>query len=396
MSKKKQGDTDINKEEIKIPAFLLDKSAEEKRLNDLLILKCLNEATKNFFIKEANLTGKEVSTAPIAVEIGTRVKYSRYFLKGQTVNIETIKNMQDDLFSDNYELVTGQSKEKLKESFNLIVKDFRGLNLDTWEKKVVIACYCAIERQNATPQMPCITIGTKADLYREVLDKDKRGNYGGKERELFDKAFERLKTKEHQLVFYKTVKDGKKTKREYVLVQAAFISGVIINYTAEHEGVQSLKEIKDKGRYLIQFNPVIFEGLIDNFRLIPKNVSREIKVICPDVKRTTPLMEDFILWLHTHDSRKTEIRRIKATLIKELKQDALYKKYKKRVIQNLHECYEIAKRTGYITKYEIDQKGKESIVDVFWLNPDKFYHINGKPEPGQVAIDVEPAEIIKA
>ena len=380
MSKKKQEDIDINKEDMKIPIFLLDKSSEERRLNDLLITKCLDEATKSFFIKEANLTGRDLSIAQVTPEVETRTKISRHILKAPSVNIETIRNMQSDLFSGEYELVTGQSKEAIKERFNLIVKDFRGLNLDYWEKKVVIACYCAIDKQNANTQTPFITIGSKADLYKEVLEKDKKGNYGGKERELFDNAIERLKAKQHQLVYYKTVKDGKKIKREYVLVEAPFITGIITNFIAEQDTEQSIKEIKDKGKYHIQFHPVIFDGLIDNFRLIPKNLSREIKAICPEIKKTTPLQEDFILWLHTHDSRNIEIRRTKEVLIKELKQDALYKKYKKRAIKNLHECYEIAKQTGYLTGYQIDQKGKECIVDVFYLNPDKFYHIADKPK----------------
>lgn len=331
-------------------------------------------------VRDLNITGQEVALPAITTETGTRAKISRHFLKAQTVNIETIKNLQSDLFSGEYELVTGQSREALRERFNLIVKDFRGLNLDFWEKKVVIACYCAIEKQNASTGTPYITIGSKADLYKEVLEKDGRGKFSGKERELFDNAIERLKKKQHQLVFYKTVKDGKKVKREYVLVEAPFISGIVTNYTAEQDTEQSIKNIKDKGRYYIQFHPVIFEGLIDSFRLIPKNVSREIKAVCTDVKKTTELMEDFILWLHTHAPHLTEIRRTKETLVRELKQDALYRKYKKRVIENLHECYEIAKRTGYLTDYKIDQKGKEFIVDVFYLNPDKFYHIKDKQQ----------------
>lgn len=338
--------------------------------------------------KGLTLAGQEVSTSPLAQEIETKAKISRHILKAQTVNIETIKNLQADLFSGEYELVTGQDKRILQERFNLIVKDFRGLNLDYWEKKVVIACYCAIDKQNASTGTPYITIGSKADLYKEVLEKDKNGKYGGKERELFDNAIERLKAKQHQLVFYKTVKDGKKTKREYVLVEAPFISGIITNYTAEQDTEQSIKEIKDKGRYLVQFHPVIFEGLIDNFRLIPKNVSREIRTICQDIKKTTPLMEDFILWLHTHDPRLTEIRRTKPVLIKELKQDDLYKKNKKRLIENLHECYDIAKRTGYLTDYQIDQRGKECIVDVFSLNPNRFYHITERRKT-TIAVDKE-------
>lgn len=331
-------------------------------------------------VTDLNITGQEVSLPAVTTETGTRAKISRHFLKAQTVNIETIKNLQSDLFSGEYELVTGQSKEALRDKFNLIVKDFRGLNLDFWEKKVVIACYCAIEKQNANKGTPYITIGSKADLYKEVLEKDKRGKFSGKERELFDNAIERLKQKQHQLVFYKTVKDGKKVKREYVLVEAPFITGIVTNYTAEQDTEQSIKNIKDKGRYFITFHAVIFEGLVDSFRLIPKNVSREIKAICTDVKKTTELMEDFILWLHTHDPRKTEIRRTKEVIVKELKQEALFKKNKKRCLENLRSCYEIAKRTGYLTGYDIDQRGKECIVDVFYLNPDKFYHIKDKQQ----------------
>lgn len=332
-------------------------------------------------IKEKNLTGKEVSPALITTEIDTRAKISRYFLTAQSVNIDTLKNFEADLFSNDFELIPEQDRQKLKDRFNLIIKDFKGLKLTYWQKKVIISCYCLIERQGANKNRPAITITNKTDLYREVLEKDKPADgYNWGERKLFDKALEELQTQKQQIVFFKTTMEKKKKIREYVMVEAPLISSIITHYkeNPKDNAETSHIDIKEKGEKIISLNPVIFDGLIDKWRLVPKNIAREIKGTCEDIKRVTPIMEDFIFWLHSHSPENNPVRRNRETLIKELGLEQEYKHNKKRVKEKLLETYDIAKRTGYLTKYETDIKGSREYLDVFYLNPSMYEHLKPK------------------
>jgi len=331
-------------------------------------------------IKEADLKGKDLSkAAPLPSESQTKAKFPRYFLNAMTANIETVKRYEGDLFSDEFELVDTQDRKVLKDRFNLIIKDFHGLSLTYWQKKVVTACFCLIDKQGATAERPTIDIENKSDLYKEVLEKDKKGRFGGQERRLFDEALEELQTQKQQVIFKKGVKNQKgKPQWQYIMVEATLITNRVYNFTADIDE-NSPTDIKDKASQTIHFNPVIFHGLIDEWRLVPKNVSREIKQACPDVKRVTSLQEDFILFLHGFPSKYNPIRRSRPVLAQELKIDKDYKKNKKRTTEALLQAYEIAKQTGYLTDYLLDEKGKFLIVDVFFLNTDRFEHMKEKP-----------------
>lgn len=311
-------------------------------------------------------------------ELEDKVKMPLNILKAQMTNIETLKNYQASLFSGEYELVTGQDRETLKNNFNLIIRDFKGLTLDYWEDKVLTACYCLLNRQNSNKLNPHIIIETKAELYQEVLEKNKGGRYGGKEREKFDKALKSLQATIHHFVYRKAVKDGKKLKTEFVTIEAPLITSVVCNYVSENDNENTAQDIKEKGRYFISFHPIVLDQIIEHFRFLPRNISKEIKALCSEVKQTTPLMEGFIRWLHAHSMKSTEVRRTREALIRELKLDKQYKTQKGRTIKALHQAYEIAKRTGYLKDYAIDQKGKECIVDVFYLNPNKYEHLQTK------------------
>lgn len=159
-------------------------------------------------------------------------------------------------------------------SGNMDLKYYKGLNLSYWQKKVVTACYCLIEKRRATAQSPAIEIENMADLYAEVLERDDKGRFQGGEREKFNEALEELQTTKQQIVFYKTVKDAKgKKKREYIIVQAPLIAEIVSHITIDDGKTVDDETIKNKANKTIQFNPVIFQGLVDDWRLIPKNIT---------------------------------------------------------------------------------------------------------------------------
>jgi len=321
---------------------------------------------------------KEINRASPPIALETKAKVSRFFLNALTMNVEQVKRYEADLFSDDFEIIGTQDKARLKNQFNLVIKDFKGLNLSYWQKKVVTACYCLIEKRRATATSPVIEIGNMAELYGEVLERDEKGNYAGSERASFNEALEELQTAKQQIIFYKTVKDDKgKKKREYIIVQAPLIAGIVSHITSDDGKTIGDEEIKNKASKTIQFNPVIFQGLVDAWRLIPKNITKEIKDAFPDIKKVKPIYEDFILFLHGHGKHVTEIRRSRPVLAQELKIETQYKKDKKRTTEALLQAYEIAKKTGYLKDYEIDQRGKNLIVDVFILNPERFEHLRG-------------------
>lgn len=336
-------------------------------------------------LQEKEIRGKRPA------ELDTKAKVSRYFLNALTINVETLKRYEADLFSDSFELIDSQTKKDLKNRFNLIVKDFKGLSLSYWQKKVVTACFCLIDKKGATDSRPIIEIESKADLYAEVLEGRGSGQFLGSEREKFDQALEELQTMKQQVIFHKNIKDSKgKKKREYIMIEAPLVAGIVYNLTSE--GEKTVEDIKGKAKISIQFNPVIFHGLIDNWRLIPKNTAREIKSICKDVERVTSLMEDFILFLHGHAPHTLEIRRSRPVLVQELKIEREYKKNKKRTTDNLLQAYDIAKRTGYLTDYRLNEKRTGLIVDVFSLNPEKYEHLRNKallPEPEEVETEAK-------
>jgi len=354
----------------------------------------MSERPLTVIVPARDLPPKEIArTLPPAL-LETKAKVSRFFLNAMTMNVEQVKRYEADLFSDDFEIIGTQDKARLKSQFNLVIKDFKGLNLSYWQKKVVTACYCLIEKRRATAKTPAIAIDNMAELYAEVLEQDGKGNYAGSERASFNEALEELQTTKQQIIFYKNIKDDKgKRKREYIIVQAPLISGVVSHLTSDDGKAVGDEDIKNKASKTIQFNPVIFQGLVDAWRLIPKNITKEIKDAFPDVKKVKPIYEDFILFLHGHGKHMTEVRRSRPVLAQELKIEAEYQKNKKRTTESLLQAYEIAKRTGYLKDYQTDQKGKNLIVDVFILNPERFEHLKGGLlEAEEVPIDGEAPE----
>lgn len=309
--------------------------------------------------------------------IGEKAKVSANILNSCYTTPGKLKKYQADLFSDRYELAKGQMRDDINEKISKYIEDFKGLKLTYWQKKVIIAFYCLIEKQDASRQRPFIKIHSKTDLYREVLGKNKNGKgYNWGERKLLDKALEELQTKKQQIVFTKTKRVKDKKIREYIIVESVLITERIY-YRKSINNERGLKEgdIKEKGRQVIKFNPIIFDGLIDRWRLIPKNLTREIKMACPEVKRVTPLIEDFIYWLHSHSYKLTEIKRNRLILINELGLEKAYRHNKERTLKKIFKTYQIAKKVGYLKDYLINQKGKRKSIDIFILNPIMYEHI---------------------
>ena len=133
-------------------------------------------------------------------------------------------------------------------------------------------------------------------------------------------------------------------------------------------------QLKETGQIKISILPMFLRDYHKYYKLLPKDISKEVREKCPDIKKVSEPLVNFIDFLHRQDTR--EVRRNRLTLTKELKLgEPLRKRGKKYINGILFKCYDIAKRTGYLTGYKIDQKGKTELVDVFYLNVFKYEHL---------------------
>ncbi len=315
----------------------------------------------------------------------TMAKVPRHYLDAMFMHRDTLIRFQSGLLAEGKKQPLPDDLGARLDQVTMLIPDFRGLRLDSWEKRVVCGCYCHIARQNTSEVRPFILLNNRSALYEEVLEKDRRGRFRGRERQLVNQALRKLQQTVQQIVFIGQVGG----RRKIVAVQAPLIREISYSFVPP-DGCGTVRSTLAKGKILIEFHPVIFKGLVDNWRLIPKNLSKEIHQVCPDIPKVTALMEDFILFLHKHSSRTAEVRRRRSTLAKELKIEPQYLKNPKRTNESLCRAFETARRTGYLTEYRLDQQGWDGLVDVFLLNPAKFEHLKRRLESRPTSGEISP------
>ena len=135
-------------------------------------------------------------------------------------------------------------------------------------------------------------------------------------------------------------------------------------------------EVKNTGRIRIKIVPQFLTNYQKFFKYLPRDVSKEIRTACPEVQRITQPLEDFINYLHRQDNEIVKRRR--ETIVKALRMEKAYHEKRKITTQKILSFYEIAKRTGYLKDYELDQRDGTYTVDVLFLEPSKFLHLRAR------------------
>jgi hypothetical protein len=87
-------------------------------------------------------------------------------------------------------------------------------------------------------------------------------------------------------------------------------------------------------------------------------------------------LADFIDYLHRQDNETVKRRR--ETIAKALRMEKAYHEKRKITTSKILQFYEIAKRTGYLTGYELDKRDGTYTVDILHLDPSKFLHLRAR------------------
>ena len=341
-----------------------------------------------------DLTGQVATTAPSPVppDIATKAKVSSHFLNAYFTTDDTLKNYQGNLFDLNPTQDIAKTRDKLSIA---ITRGFKGIDLTYQENRVMKGLFSLFEKQNSSEDRPFVVLKNIAELYDEILDKKvtkkmKDGytfkDFSGDEVNKAKDALEKLSREPQQIIVKGQDGFDKKSKKplySIYMTEKPLISLEYLKRQIPQSEVNKLTEaeLKETGQVKITILPIFLKDYQKYFKLLPKDISKEVREKCPDVKKVSEPLVNFIDYLHRQENK--ELIRERPTLIKVLKLEAIYKTQKRRTIATLLKCYDIAKRTGYLTDYKIDQKGKYGLVDILNLNPNKFYHLRARGDQKQ-------------
>lgn len=351
-----------------------------------------------------DLKGKEAGTSPVSKEAELKAKVSSHFLNSYFTTDDTLKNFQGQL-QFNFK-AEGDITDITNAKNTLAViasKGFKGLDLSYQENRVIKGLFNLLQKQNASEQRPFIVLDNVSQLYDEILEKKitkKKGKYtftdfSGAEVEKVNEAVETLKKNMQQIIIKGHDGINKKTKKPlyfFYMKETPLISVEYLKRNIPPEQAKGMteKQLRETGQIKISILPIFLRDYHKYYKLLPKDISKEVREKCPDIKRINEPTVNFIDLLHRQDRdalrNGNELRRTRETLIKELKLEEQYRKQGKTYVKNvLLKCYDIAKRTGYLEGYKTDQRGKTELVDVFYLNIHKYDHL----KPRQVKTDPE-------
>jgi len=345
-------------------------------------------------VKEVDLTSQSVSTILITPEIETKAKVSSHFLNSYFTTEDTLKNYQGQL---ELNFNTTQDITKTKENLAVIIsKGFKGIDLSYSENRVMKGIFSLVQKQDASENRPFVVLDNISQLYEQILDKKvtkklKDGyafkDFSWAEITKVNEALDKLSKTPQQIIVKGRDGVDKKGKPTYFfyMKNEALISLEYLKRNIPEGEVNSITEtkLKETGQIKISVLSIFLRDYHKYYKLLPKDISKEVREACPEIKKISEPIVNFIDFLHRQDN--TEVRRSRETLAKELKLDKWVKEGRKALVKKtLLYCYEIAKRTGYLLDYQIDQKGKYELVDVFYLNPFKYEHLKPKKIAGEV------------
>ncbi|RXG63875.1 hypothetical protein ES695_15185 [Candidatus Atribacteria bacterium 1244-E10-H5-B2] len=348
-------------------------------------------------VKE-DLGATEVKEIEQLITVERKIKVPTHFLSSFFTTDDTLKTYQKQLTLD-FKMEQNIDTTEAKEGLAIMVnKGFKGINLSYPENRVIKGIFSLAQKQKASENQPFIVLRNISQFLNEILEKKARKispggrsfkDFSGAEVEQMKKALDNLSKTQQQIIIkgYDGI-DKKTGKPMYFLYmrEKPLISIEYFKRKIPEDEVEKLTEgeLKEKGYIKILILPIILRDWHKYFKLLPKDISKEVREKCPDVKRISVTLVNFIDLLHRQNNQ--EFRRTRSTLTKELKLEKQLKKRGKAYIKRiLLKYYDQAKRTGYLEDYKIDQRGTYGLVDVFYLNVFKFEHLKPKKTLGYVS-----------
>jgi hypothetical protein len=338
------------------------------------------------FRKGLNDLNKLINKIATSLDLPKLAKVGGNYLNAYFTTDETLKNYQGQL---EFDLSSGQDIAVIKEQLQLILSEgFQGIDLSYFQNRTMKGVFSLLEKQGASEDKPFIFLKNISQLYEEVLERKVKKHKGdrvyldfsGQEVTQVDEALDALSLNSQQ-VLIKT-RDGVDKKGNalyaFYMSKKPLISVEYLKRKVSEEEAKTLTEedLKKTGEVRIFVLPILMRDYNKYFKIMPIDISKEVREACPEIKKISEPIINFIDYLHRQDN--LEVRRERITIIKALRLEKDYKKNKGRTVKTLFKCYDIAKRTGYLEDYKTDQKGKLGKVDVLYLNPGKYYHFNRK------------------
>jgi hypothetical protein len=305
---------------------------------------------------------------------------------------ETLKNYKGQL-ELNLEQFTGDKGQLCRDRQKLEIYigrgDFQGIDLSYQENRAMKGIFALADKQGANEKAPFVILENVSEVYEQILDKKvtkkkKDGatfkDYSGAEKKEIDDALDNLGKKPHKIVIKGVSGTDKKGKPLYFfymtekpLIEIEYLKADIPENAV---GGVTEGEIKNTGKIRIKILPQFLTNYQNFFKYLPRDVSKEIRTACPEMRRITQPLADFIDYLHRQDNETVKRRR--ETIAKALRMEKAYHEKRKITTSKILQFYEIAKRTGYLTGYELDKRDGTYTVDILHLDPSKFLHLRAR------------------
>jgi hypothetical protein len=348
-------------------------------------------------VKE-DLGAAEVKEVEQFTTLERKIKVPSHFINSYFTTEDTLKTYQKQLTLD-FKMEQNIDTTEAKEGLAIMVsKGFKGINLSYSEKRVIKGIFSLAQKQKVSEKLPFIVLSNISKLLNEILEKKARKtspdgysfkDFFGSEVKQMKEALDNLSKTQQQIIIKGYDGIDKKTGKPmyfFYMRETPLINIEYLKRRIPEEEVEKLTEgeLKETGYIKISILPIILRDYHKYFKMLPKDISKEVREKCPGVRRISVTLVDFIDLLHRQNNQ--EVRRTRSTLTKELKLEKQLKKRGKAYIKRiLLKCYDQAKMTEYLEDYKIDQRGTSGLVDVFYLNIFRFEHLKPKKTIGYVS-----------
>ncbi len=320
--------------------------------------------------------------------VKTRAKVSLSFLSSYFATAETLERWEKQMELD---LGDGEkTRDNKKDLQAVIIQGYKPLSFSNWQNRAIKGLFNLADQQGASYMRPYIVLDSKAQLYEEILDrkttkKTKDGyafkDFSGREIQQVERALEELSNPEEipQIIIKGTDQKRQKGKAagngffymaKEPVIRVEYFKGNLTDTEAEK---MTEAAIKETGQIRISFAVGFMMG--EYWRFLPKDISGEIRAFCPDVKRVTKHLRNFIDYLHKQATPEVRISKRKILMAAKFSEADIKKRGKAYFDRLLKTYYDIAKRSGYLKDYKLDQRGTYELVDVLYLNEGKYYHL---------------------
>jgi len=290
-----------------------------------------------------------------------------------------------------------------KDLSTVITQGYKPLSFTAWQTRAIKALFSLCDEQNADYSNPTIVLNNISQfceeaLERKVTKKHKDGHtfkdFSGGEVNRLKQALQELSNPEElpRVICRGRVSGANRAKGNgfFYMEETPIIKSIKYlqkDLTEEQMENMTGEELKKSGQISITILPEFLRDWKGYWKFLPKDISKEIREACPDVKKVTKYLRNFIDYLHIQENpilRRTRKELFRAAKFNEADIKKRGKSYYSKVV---FKYYDIATRSGYLTGYELDQKGTADLVDVLHLNENKYYHLAQRAKKKQLQAD---------